>query len=72
MQELKASLFEDKAKRFIKQVCDNFLFLSRAVDTLLCPISAIASQSSKLTEDTMEQTLQFLNNQAMQEDAVLS
>jgi hypothetical protein len=53
-QESKAPLLEDKAKWFIQQVCDKFLFLGRAVDsTLLCPISAIASQSSKPTEDTM-------------------
>ena len=31
-----------------------FLFLGRAVDsTLLCPVSAIASQSSQPTQDTM-------------------
>jgi hypothetical protein len=72
MQELKAPLLDDKAKWFIQQVCDKFLFLSRVVDsTLLCPISAIASQSSKPTEDTMRQTLQLLNNLVMQEDAVL-
>jgi hypothetical protein len=29
--------------------------------TLLCPISAIALQSSKPTEDTMQQTLQLLD-----------
>jgi hypothetical protein len=53
--------------------CGKFLFLGRAVDsTLLCPISAIASQSSKPTEDTMQQTLQFLDYLATEEDAVLS
>jgi hypothetical protein len=47
--------------------------LGRAVDsTLLCPISAIALQSSKPTEDTMQQTLQLFDYLAMQEDAVLS
>jgi hypothetical protein len=40
--------------------------------TLLCPISAIASQSSKPTEDTMRYTLQLLDYLATQEDAVLS
>ncbi len=40
--------------------------------TLLCPISAIALQSSKPSEDTMQQTLQLLDYLAMQEDAVLS
>ena len=51
-QESTAPLLDDKAKRFIQQVCGKFLFLGRAVDsTLLCPISAIASQSSKPTTD---------------------
>jgi hypothetical protein len=40
--------------------------------TLLCRISAIASQSSKPTEDTMRHTLQLLDYLATQEDAVLS
>ncbi len=73
MQESHAPLLDDKAKRFILQVCGKFLFLGRAVDsTLLCPISTIASQSSKPTEDTMLQTLQLLDYLATQEDAVLS
>jgi hypothetical protein len=72
-QELKAPLLDDKTKRFIQRVCGKFLFLNRAVDsTLLCSISTIALQSSKPTEDTMQQTLQLLNCLAMQEDAVLS
>ena len=50
-----------------------FLFLGRAVDsTLLCPVSAITSQSSALTEDTMKQTLEFLDYVATQEEAVLT
>jgi hypothetical protein len=53
-QESKAPLLDNKAKRFIQQVCGKFLFLGRAVDsTLLCPISTITLQSSKPTEDTM-------------------
>jgi hypothetical protein len=73
MQELHAPLLDDKAKRFIQQVCGKFLFLGRAADsTLLCPISAIASQSSKPTGDMMRQTLQLLNYLATQEDAMLS
>jgi hypothetical protein len=44
-QESKTPLLDDKAKRFIQQVCGKSLSLSRAVDsTLLCPISAIALQ----------------------------
>ncbi len=73
MQESKAPSLDNKAKRFIQQVCGKFLFLGKAVDsTLLYPISAIASQSSKPTEDTMWQTLQLLDYLATQEDAVLS
>jgi hypothetical protein len=72
-QELKVPLLDDRAKRFIQQVCGKFLFLGRAVDsTLLCPISTIALQSSKPTEDTIQQTLQLLDYLATQEDAVLS
>ena len=71
-QESKAPLLNNKAKQFIQQVCSKFLFLGRAVDsTLLCPISAIASQSSKPTKDMMRQTLQLFNYLATQEDAVL-
>jgi hypothetical protein len=40
--------------------------------TILCPISNIALQSSKPTEDTMQRTLQLLNYLATQEEAVLS
>jgi hypothetical protein len=53
-QESKVPLLDNKVKQFIQQVCGKFLFLGRAVDsTPLCPISAIALQSSKPTEDTM-------------------
>ena len=42
-----APLLDDAGKKFIQQVCGKFLFLGRVVDaTLLCPISAIASQSA--------------------------
>ncbi len=72
-QESKAPLLDNKAKRFIQQVCGKFLFLGRAVhSTLLCLISNKASQSSKPTEDTMQQTLQLLDYLATLEDAVLS
>jgi hypothetical protein len=72
-QELTAPLLDDKAKLFIQQVCGKFLFLGRVVDsTLLCPISVIASQLSKPTIDTMQQTLQLLDCLATQENAVLS
>jgi hypothetical protein len=66
-------LLDKKGKRFIQQVCGKFLFLGRAVDsTLLCPISAIASQAAKPTEDTMAQTKQLLDYIATQEEAVIT
>ena len=68
-----APLLDAKGKKFIQQVCGKFLFLGRAVDAaLLCPISAIASQSATPTEDTLEHTRQFLDYVATQEEAVLT
>ena len=62
-----APLLDKKGKKFIQQVCGKFLFLGRLVDiTLLCPISAIASQSATPTEDTMGQTQQLLDYISMQ------
>ena len=65
-----------KTKKFIQQVphmWQKFLFLGQTVDsTLLCPISAIASQSSAPTTDTLKNTMQLLNYLRTQEDAVLS
>jgi hypothetical protein len=69
----KAPLLNAKEKKFIQKVCGKFLFLGRAVDsTILCPISAIASQSSKPTTDTMKQTTQLLDYLATQEEAILT
>ena len=56
-----APLMNKKGKSFIQKVCGKFLFLGRAVaSTLLCTVSAIASQYSAPTEDTMKQTLQTM------------
>ena len=72
-QASQAPPLDKHGKKFIQQVCGKFLFLGRAVDpTLLCPISAIASQSSAPTEDTMKQTLQLLDYLATQEEAVIT
>ena len=72
-QQSTSPLLDKKGKKFIQQVCGKFLFLGRAVDsTLLCPISAIASQSASPTEDTMNQTIQLLDYIATQEEAVLT
>ena len=68
-----APLLDAKGKKCIQQVCGKFLFLGRAVDaTLLCPISAIASQSATPTTDTLEHTKEFLDYVATQEEAVLT
>ena len=72
-QQSQAPPLDKKGKKYIQQVCGKFLFLGRAVDyTLLCPISAIASQSTTPTEDTLRQTQQLLDYVATQEDAVLT
>ena len=72
-QQSTAPLLDKKGKKFIQQVCGKFLFLGRAVNgTLLCPISAIASQSATPTEDTLKQTRQLLDYLATQEEAVLT
>ena len=72
-QDTKSPTVDAKTKKFIQQVCGKFLFLGRAVDsTLLCPISAIASQSSTPTEETLEQTHHLLDYLATQEEAVLT
>eukprot|EP00804_Cyclotella_cryptica_P011511 CCRYP_017065-RA/>CCRYP_017065-RA protein AED:0.33 eAED:0.33 QI:0/0/0/1/0/0/3/0/481 len=64
---------DKKGKKFIQQVSGKLLFLGRAIDSpLLCPISAIASQSAAPTQDTMTQTLQLLDYLATQEEAVLT
>ena len=48
------------------------MFLGHAVDnTLLCPVSVVASQSAMPTEDTTRHTKQLLNYIATQEDAAL-
>ncbi|KAL7478301.1 hypothetical protein ACHAW6_004070 [Cyclotella cf. meneghiniana] len=62
MQASTAPLLDKKDRKFIQQVCKKFLFLGRVVDsTLLCPISAIASQSAQPTQETMNHTLQLLD-----------
>ena len=69
----KTAPVDPKTKQFIQKVCGKFLYLGRAVDsTLLTPLSAIASQSSNPTETTLEQTKQFLDYLATQDEAVLT
>ena len=53
-QQSSAPPLDARGNKFIQQVCGSFLFLGRAFDrTLLCPISAIASQSANLIEETV-------------------
>ena len=59
-QESTSPPLDKIGKKFIQQVCGKNLLLGLAVAiTLLCTISAIASQSAKPTEDTMKQTCSF-------------
>ena len=45
-----------KGNKFIQQACSKFLYFESAADsTLLVPISAVATQSSKPTKDTLAQ-----------------
>ena len=68
-----APAIDAKNKKYIQRVCGKLLFLGRAVDpTLLCPVSAIASQSAHPTEDTLKQTEQLLDYISTQDDAVLT
>ena len=73
IQEWNSPLLDNTAKWFIQHICGKLLLLDSAVDsTLLCLYSAIASQSSKPTKDTIRQTIQLFNYLAMQENAVVS
>ena len=68
-----APFLDNKGKNFIQQVCRKKLFLGKSVySTLLCPISAIASQSENPTEDTMKQTQHLLDYIETQEDKLLT
>ena len=60
-------------KKFIQQVCGQFLFYRRAVDsTIVTALSASTSQQSKPTTDTLAKTRQLLDYLASQEEAVLT
>jgi hypothetical protein len=60
-------------KKNIQEVCGVFVFLARGVDGgLLPPISALASQQSNPTEQTMTLCKQFLDYIASQDEAILT
>jgi hypothetical protein len=66
-QESTVPSLDANNRKFIQQVCGKFLFLGRAINsTILCPVSAIAAQSSQLTEETMLHTQQLLDYLASQ------
>ena len=72
-KEYTSPAVDDNIKKIVQQVCEKFLFLDRAVNsTLLCPIIAITSQSSKPTKETLEHTLSLLNYLVTQEEAALT
>ena len=71
-QPSSAPLIDKKGKKCIQQVC-GFIFLGKPVDsTLLYPISAIASQSTNPTEETMKQKQQLLDYIVNKEDAIIT
>ena len=64
-------VFDKKGVKLSPQVCGNVLFLVRAVDsTLMCPISAIASQSANQTKEIIKQRQQMLDYIVTQEEAI--
>ncbi len=73
MPESTAPPLNAQGKSFIQQLCGKFLYLGRAIDsTLLCPISALAAQSSYPTEDTMQCATQLLDYLGTWEEAILT
>ena len=58
----RAQLLDKEGKRYIQRVCGTFLYLAQAFyTTCLTPLSAIASQQSKPTTETMDRAKQFLD-----------
>ena len=62
-----------RIRKFIQQVCGKFLFYGKAADsTILTSLSAIASQQTNPTTDTMAKVKQLLDYLASQEEATLT
>ena len=60
-------------KRYIQQVTGTFLYYGRALDsTMLTALSAIASDQSAPTEETMRKTKTFLHYSASHPDAIIT
>ena len=65
-------LYKEAAK-YIQKVAGTFLFHGRAIhSTILTPLSAIASQQSAPTEETMKEVKYVLDYCAYQEDTVIT
>ncbi len=64
----------DKAgKKFILEIMGVFLFLVRAVDSMMLTLlSALASKQAAPTEKMMQKCLQFLDYAASQEDTIVT
>ena len=66
-------LLNEEGKKFIQKANGKFLYYGRGVDpTMLMPLSALASQQAKPTEDTLRKEKQFLDYAASQEEAVIT
>ena len=64
---------QKEGKTFVMQVTGTFLFYARAIDSTMLPaLSAIASEQSAPTENTMKKVRQFLDYAASQEEAVIT
>jgi hypothetical protein len=60
-------------QKYVQKVNGKFLWYGRSVDgTMLTPLSALASQLTKPTTETMKRVKQFLDYAATQEPAVLT
>ena len=71
--EDKSPPLDKEGKKKVQQVSGKFLWYSRAIDsTMLTALSAIASQQSEPTEETMNKVRWFLDYCASQEDAVIT
>ena len=68
-----SELLDKDGKTYIQQVTGTFLYYARAVDpTMLVTLSAIASEQSKPTIETMNKCKQFLNYAATHPDAIIT
>ena len=73
LQPDESPLLDKDGKRFIQRVKGKFLYLGRAVDlSILAALSALASQQSAPTAETMKRAQQLFDYLATQEEAILT